>query len=333
MEKKLKSFTIVLYWLLAVTLIYIATFRTIGADADSLAYLEAYNAFRTGEITISEPTFNLFSAISNKLMGEDGILLVFFLYSFIAITLKLYVIHSYSKEQFLSIVVYLCMFFILHELTQIRAGVAAAFFIFALPNLINGQKKTYFFKILLACTFHLSAVLLLPLVVLSNKKINFTVVFLFPLCCLATVLAIGDVSTLLIKIFSVFPGIIGDKVIAYINGAQLYGRFDNVNIFSKITLSTYAIFITYFYGVLKSKKYDKNDIIFLKLFSIMLSVFYVFSSVPVMASRTFELLTASFILSFPFIISKFKPKLIPYLIIVTWLVIYLYVVNLKLIGL
>ncbi|ENG8678065.1 EpsG family protein [Enterobacter hormaechei] len=333
MKKELKGLNIFLYCLLAVTLIYVATFRTIGVDADSLAYLEAYNAFRQGEITIAEPTFNLFSAISNNLIGAEGIVLVFFFYSFIAVTLKLYVIQRYSKEQFLSVIVYLCMFFILHELTQIRAGVAAAFFIFALPNLINGEKKKYILKILLACCFHLSAVLLLPLILISNKKINFSIVFLLPFICLASVLAIGDVSTLLIKIFSFFPGIIGDKVVAYINGAQLYGRFDNVNIFSKITLSTFAIFIIYFYGVLKSKSYDKYDIVFLKLFSIMLSVFYIFSSVPVLASRTFELLSASFILSFPIIISKFRPKFIPYFIIVAWLIIYLYVVNLKLIGL
>ncbi|XUA20583.1 EpsG family protein [Citrobacter sp. OP27] len=333
MENNIRSMNVILYCLLAVILISLATFRTIGIDADSLSYLEAYKSFRLGEISIVEPTFNLFSALANSFFGSGGIVLVFFFYSFIAVTLKLYVIHNYSREKILSIIIYLCMFYILHEFTQIRAGVAAAFFIYSLPNLINGEKRNYLFKILIACTFHLSAVLLLPLVFLSNKKINFYFVFIFPLLCLGIVLAIGDVSSLLIQVFEHFPGIIGNKIISYINGAQLYGRFDNVNIFSKITISTYIIFIVYFFGVLKSKCYDESDIIFLKIFSIMLSVFYIFSSVPVLASRTFELLSASFILSFPHIIKKFRPSIVPYVLFVIWLLVYLYVVNFKLIGL
>ena len=323
----------VLYLLLSVALITLVTFRPIGIDADSQAYLEAYDAFRQGNITIIEPTFNLFSFLGATFFGGKGITFVFFLYAIVAISLKIYVVQKYSKSPILSLTVYLCMFYILHEITQIRAGAAAAFFLLALPDLINGNKKHYIFKVLIACTFHLSAMLLLPLSLLSNKKINFFAVFFVPLICLCTVLALGDVSNLLINVFGYFPGVVGEKAIAYIKGVQLYGRFDNVNIFSKITISTYFIFIIYFSVTIMQKKYQQEDVIYLKLFSIMLSVFYVLSSVPVLASRTFELLSASFILSFPQFITKFNPKIIPALLLFLWLLIYLYVVNLKLIGL
>lgn len=318
--------------ILAVLLIFLATFRPVGLDADSLSYLDAYDSFLSGTVIIMEPTFNLFSLVSGFLFGYNGLFFVFFLYAFFAISIKFFAIQKYSKSILLSTLVYLCMFYILHELTQIRVGLAAALFLLAVPDLVSGNKKRYIVKVLIACTCHLSAIALLPLFLLSNKKINYALVFFSPIIFLFSVLVLGDVSHLLISFFSYFPSVISDKAISYINGVQLYDRFDKVNIFSKITISTYFIFVIYFIAVLRQKNASAEDIIYLKLFSIMLTVFYILSGVPVLASRTFELMAVSFIFSFPQLISRFKPIVIPGLIISLWLVIYLYVVNLKLIG-
>lgn len=317
---------------LSVFIILVAAFRPIGLDADSLSYLEAYDSFLSGSYTIIEPAFNLFSVISAFMFGRDGLFFVFFLYAFFSVTIKFYAIHKYSKSILISTLVYLCMFYILHELTQIRVGLAAALFLLAIPDLINGNKKNYTLKILVACICHLSAILLLPLIFLSNKKINYTMVFFAPIGILSVVLVIGDTSHFLTSLFSYFPNVISAKAISYINGVQLYGRFDKVNIFSKITISTYFIFLVYFFSVIRCKDATAEDIIYLKLFSVMLTSFYILSSVPVLASRTFELLAVSFIFSFPQLISRFSPKAIPGIVISLWLIIYLYVVNLKLIG-
>lgn len=332
MAKQYKALQGFFIFALAITLIVVTTFRSVGIDSDSLSYLDAYNAFRLGSITIVEPTFNIFALIANLLFGGGGLIFVFFLYAIFAIPIKFYAIYKYSNSAFISIIVYLCIFYILHDFTQIRVGVAAAFYLLAIPDLINGNIKGYLIKIVLASLFHLSAIILFPLYLLSNKTINYKVVFYAPLLTLCAVLLLGDVSSLLISLFSYLPSIIADKAIAYIYGVQLYEHFDKVNVFSKITISSYIIFSIYFFSVVRQKNVTSNDIIYLKLFSIMLCVFYILSSVPVLASRSFELFSVSFIFSFPEFITKIKPRIIPGVIIFTWLLVYFFVVNLKLIG-
>lgn len=332
MSNNIRMLSVIIAIMLSVILVLIATFRPVGMDADSTSYQFAFEAYRLGSYVIKEPAFIFFSYLADLWAGSDGLVLLFFFYALLAVTLKIYAIQKYSEIVIISLLVYICMFYILHDMTQIRVGVASAFFLLAIPDLINKHKKFFLTKICIACLFHFSAVVLLPLVILSNKKINLKVVFFAPVMFLCVILAIGDMGSLLASFFSFFPPMISEKAISYINGAQLYGRFDNVNVFSKISLSTYFIFIIYFWAVAKQNSLAPEDIIYLKLFSIMLSAFYILSSIPVLASRVFELFAVSFIFSFPQFLTKFKPKIIPGAILTLWLLIYLYVVNFKLLD-
>ncbi|EOV2664394.1 EpsG family protein [Enterobacter ludwigii] len=311
-------------------LFLIAAFRPLGIDNDSLTYENEIVAFYKGNSEIKEPIFIAFSYISEKLFNENT-RIVFILYAALAVFFKTYAIAQYSKKIILSLVVYAGMFFILHEMTQIRVGLASSFFLLAIPDLIKGNRKRYTIKILLACLCHFSAVILLPLVFLSPKKINFSLIFLSPLIMLIFILFIGDMNPILISFFKYLPEPLSTKAISYIVGVEQFGRFDEVNIFSKFTLSAFAFFILYLYACSKSNV-TADDIIFLKLFSIMLTAYYLFSSVPVLASRTFELFAVSFIFSLPIIATKFKPSWIVSLMIFSWVCLYCYLVNLKLIG-
>lgn len=318
--------------ILAIILIVLATFRPVGIDADSLSYLNAYNSLSEGKVLIAEPTFNLFSMLSYTIFGAAGLPFLFFIYAGLSVSIKFLAIYRYSTSILLSIIIYLCMFYILHDLTQIRVGLASAFFLLALPDLINENKKHYIFKIVIACLCHLSAAVLLPLVFLSPRKINYKLVLLAPIVMLVVVLAIHDMSSILIAMFKYFPEPFSSKAISYIIGVQQYGRFDSVNVFSKFTLSSFVFFVAYLITTYKTKNINQSDIIYLKLFSIMLTFFYLFSSIPVLASRVFELFAVSFIFSFPAMITKFKPSWGAGLLITVWMCLYLYIVNLKLIG-
>ncbi|MDD8117538.1 EpsG family protein [Escherichia coli] len=319
---------------LGTVLIVLTSLRPIGIDADSLSYLEAYKLAQNGIYVISEPTFNFFSLISTTFFYDNniGIGFLFFIYAGLSISIKFYTIYKYSSSIYLSILVYVCVFYILHEMTQIRVGLASAFFLLGIHDLIMGNKRKYLMKIFLACLCHFSSLVLIPLVFISAERVNLKIILLTPVLMLCAVLIIGDMNPILISLFQYLPEPLSSKAISYIVGVEQFGRFDSVNFFSKFTLSVFSFFILYIIACAKGKCIKPADIIFLKLFSIMLTLFYFFSSVPVLASRIFELLAVSMILSFPEICKKIQPSWIITLVISFWVCLYCYLVNLKLIG-
>ncbi|WP_338577904.1 EpsG family protein [Erwinia sp. E_sp_B04_9] len=312
-------------------MILIAGFRPVGIDNDSYAYESALNAFFNNEYEIKEPAFILFSELTEVLFNKD-VTALFLMYAISAITLKSYCIYRYADLPLMSLMIYIGMYFILHDMTQIRVGVAAAFFLLAIPDLITGSNKRYVIKISLAIFFHYSAFLLLPLIFLKNKKISIYFYFLLPFITLASVILIGDMHPILIKLFSFFPAPLGPKAVNYIINLELYGRFDNINIFSKSTLFVLSIFMLYTIVMLKMEHKEHNHIIFYKIMSLMLTLFYLCSSVPVLASRAFELLGVSMIFSLPALCLKIHQKKIMLSMLTIWVVAYFCVVCLKLLD-
>lgn len=314
-----------------VALILFSGLRPVGIDNDSLNYLDALHSYSQGRVDIKEPSFILFSFIADAFF-DGSIYFLFLTYSMLAISLKLYAIRKYSELSLLSLLVYVCMYYILHDMTQIRVGVAAAFFMLAIPDLIAGKRKAYLLKIGMAFLFHFSAVLLVPLVILNNKKLKTTRYFIMPFVAMLLAISIGYMNTILIHFFELLPAPLGPKAVNYIVNLQLYGRFDNVNVFSKITLCTLFFFTVYSISMSRVSKPVESDIIYFKIMSIMLTMFYFLSSVPVLASRSFELLGVSLIFSLPALSLRFRQKRFVGLVIVVWCLVYLYIVNLKLLN-
>lgn len=328
--------TLLLFLIVTLTLILIAGFRPVGFDNDSHGYQEALDFFQHGFFPIKEPTF-IFSLWLSDFIFDSSIHSVFFFYAIIAICTKMTVIYKYSAIPVLSLVIYICVFYILHDLTQIRVGVAAAFFISAIPDLIAGKRKIYMIKIAVAVLFHFSAIILFLFSFISNKRIKLVTYFLLPFLTLIFVLLIGDMNALLLKFFNIMPAPIGPKAVGYIINLQLYGRFDNVNIFSKFSLCVIMFFVIYTIALVKSmSRVNQNvvnpDIIYFKIISIMLTVFYILSSVPVLASRTFELFGVSLIFALPTLALRIRQEKFAMILLVVWSMVYLYIVNIKLLN-
>ncbi|WP_338512662.1 EpsG family protein [Erwinia aphidicola] len=317
--------------ILSCTLIIMATLKPVGFDNDSVNYENALTSFQDGSSSISEPTFIVFSWLDGVFF-DSKIHGLFFMYAFISILINMFAIYKYSEVRLFSLIVYVCLYFVLHNLTQIRVGAAAAMFLLAIPDLISKNKTRYILKILLACMFHFSSIILIPLVFLNNNRLNAKLFVAAPFTVLCFILIAGDMYSLLISIFSLFPAPIGPKAVNYILNLQLYGRFDNVNIFSKITLCTLFFFLIYAISLIRKSTPNESDVIYFKLMSIMLTVFYLLSSVPVLASRSFELLGISLIFSLPTLSLKFKQKKLAGLVIILWCFLYFYIVNLKLLN-
>jgi len=211
-------------------------------------------------------------------------------------------------------------------------GLASAFFLWALPDLIKSRKKVYLYKISLAFLCHFSAILLVPLVFLSNNKWRPSIYLSLPLFSLLLVVGVTDLKGALLFIVSFLPGFLSSKATGYIIGVDLLGRFAEVNIFSKISLSAWGFYLLYAWACSYLNKFSVHDNIYLKLFGVMLTIHYLFSPVPVLASRSFELLSVSFIYSLPLIAEKFRPSFVIKLVIISWCLLYLCLVSLKLLN-
>jgi hypothetical protein len=150
--------------LCGILLMVIAAFRGDG-DSDYSGYIEMFNR---QDFFVVEPTFTLISYIVRTFLGGNVIYL-FIIYAILGVTIKLFAIKQLSELWFLSVVIYVSNFFILHEMTQIRAGVASAFLLLCVKPIYERNGKMFLLFTTIACLFHYSAIIILPLWFLTTN--------------------------------------------------------------------------------------------------------------------------------------------------------------------
>jgi hypothetical protein len=232
------------------------------------------------------------------------------------VSIKFLAIKRLSKLPWLSVGVYLSSYFILHEMTQIRAGVATGFFLLSIPDIYNRNFKKFILKALLAFSFHYSAIVMFPLYFLHPKKLN-VAYFILPIVGL--ILAYFDLSkTFLSNLANLAPNFLAYKVNIYLTLLEL-GEHSEINIvniyYSSLLLLTYFGFFLY----IKNKIKNDYDILFLKILTLSLFSFYFFSDVPVFAFRVSEFLHTIMIIFLPNFILYFKQKEIIFLLVILFL--------------
>ena len=103
-----------------------------------------------------------------SLIGPYPIYL-FLLFAILGVSFKLIAIKQLTELWFLSLILYLSNFFILHEMTQIRAGVASAFLLLCVKPIYDRDLKRFLLFAVLGFLFHYSAIVILPLWFLGIK--------------------------------------------------------------------------------------------------------------------------------------------------------------------
>ena len=130
---------------IGIILILIAGFRPIGIDKDSLNYTSILGVHLENASFISiEPAFWLINEF-NHIVFNSEVQTFFLIFAIIGVSLKLYAVKILSTNPLMSILVYIAFYFVLHEMTQIRAGVSIALIYISIPYIINKQ----FFKFIL----------------------------------------------------------------------------------------------------------------------------------------------------------------------------------------
>lgn len=312
---------------MGVTLFLIAGFRPVGIDSDSIVYEQAVYYLNYGVTIITEPAFIFISTMANGI-SNDPIRLVFLVYAAIAIPLKLFSIKRYSQTPLFSFLIYLCLFYILQDFTQIRAGVSAAFFLFAYHDAINGKKVNFCLKMFCALLFHYSSVLFLPLIFFSRKKINVALYLALPFLFIPLMIVPGVINALGV-VFTFLPQALAERAITYTEQIQ------NVDSgFGLLQLSIFIMFILYGLVLIKTPHNEISafDNLSFKYLSLTFVLYFAFSPIPILSVRTFELMAVSLVFVLPEILKKIRPNYLVFYVFTGWLICYFCLVGLRIVD-
>lgn len=292
------------YWLIGIILILIAGLRPEDATKDYQNYLNAYNVINGFSDTRFEPSFKLIVFFVKEIFSNPTFL--FLIFAVLGVSLKLLALKELTKFCFLSLLIYVCYYYFLHELTQIRAGVASGILLLSIKPLRERNPFKYFSLVFIATTFHYSAIVIFPLWFMNPNSFNRTLfASLIPISLILNVN--GIFLTSLIKYIPIqqiqllfemrssqmAQGIIGDKV----------------NVFNTFFLFRVVVFYFLLYrtSVLRNRNKYFNSL--MQIEGISLIAFIMLSDFAVVSFRISELLGIVEIVLFAEISRSFKPMI------------------------
>lgn len=301
----LKKTPLWLYYIFALVLALTAGFRDVSLFMDSEIYTNAFY----GDVNEKyELSFVFIVFVAKKLSNTP--FFMFFIYAMLGVLIKAYAIKRLTNLYFLSLSLYISYFYILHDMTQIRAGVASAIFLLGIKYLEERNALKYFGSCLIAIFFHYSAIIVIPLYFfIKSGSINKTLwaaliplsyifhVAGFTLSTLIPLIPIGFVQTLwdLYK-FRMSAGI----------GLE-------INIFNVTQLIRCFIACFMLYYSTTIMKENRYFILLLKIYILGIISFVLLADIPDFAFRVSQFLLIVEIILIPLMIYTFKQKKIAYI--------------------
>ncbi|UAN59426.1 EpsG family protein [Serratia sp. JSRIV004] len=318
-----KRVQLIVLFFIATILICIAGFRPVGLDPDSKQYSDLFINYATNGVVDfpgKEAGFWLIAFISDTIFG-DNVQAFLFLYAFIAVSLKIYAIYKVSDFPIVSVILYIGFFFVLHEMTQIRIGLAMAFVLLSINDVLSRRPAHFIMKIIIAVFFHYSAVLCFILYFLNPNKINKTKVILFSLLGLF-VYIIGNISSSvnsIATIASYLPEFISYKLTTYVS-LQDDGKLVKELLITKVgTLVFYLIMFFLIFNIKQGNENEAKKIIICKVISLQLFLGFILAFNVEFSNRIYSLLGAvTFIIAPTLIIDNFKPKWVIYILLIIY---------------
>lgn len=153
-------------------------FRSPGVDRDYASYVHNYfddvpkliDFFSMEKLLSREPGIRLVASLFYKTIGFS-LPVTLALLSGTAVFLKIKSLIKLSTALYpLMIIIYLSNFFLLHEMTQIRIGMATAFFFWSLQDLVKDDGKRFVLKNTIGFLFHYTAIIFLLYWFFRRKK-------------------------------------------------------------------------------------------------------------------------------------------------------------------
>jgi EpsG family len=290
---------------IAILLIGLAGFRSPEVARDYEAYQMNFEIIPNIDdpifLTIFEPGFIAIVYVIRLFSDQNYAMLIMLCFAICSVSIKIKSISSLSVNPYLVILFYFSHYFILHEMTQIRIGLASAIFLFSIPYYLKGNRKAFAGLVLLATAFHYSAILYLGILLLNKHTFNRLVY--------AGALGLSIILAYLrLPFASIFTQLntTNAKLNTYVELGQR-GLLEDVNVFNVITITN---FICCWYYILFLPRTvilaDKRLSLFIKCNVLSIFLLSLLSGVPSVAFRASELFGVTSMFLFAGLI-KFLP--------------------------
>lgn len=248
--------------------------------------------------------------------------IVFTLYAILGVSAKLYGIKRLSNLEFYSLFIYSCNLFLLHEMTQIRAGLAIGIIFIALAELRDNNKKKFCLWIFLASFFHFSS--LLVLVVLFFYKYRANPIFWSVAFGVSMFIYFAHVD--LFNILKIIPSeYFQFKLELYLKEQEKNPI--EVNFFNVAFLIQNLIIIVCFYYQKEIEKINPSVNILLNMACLSSCSYLFFTQIPAFSVRVSEVFNCVLIILIPLLTRAFKPKALAeaVVLIIGFCIFYIYV--------
>lgn len=296
---KYKMIKSILFVFLGFILVIIAAFRGPGLDRDYLNYVGMFNDYETENL---EPAFFLISKFIHSIGGTPILLFAFF--ATIGVALKMFAIKQLTELYFFSLIIYFTNFYMLHEMTQIRVGVACGFLLLCIRPIYKRNFKIFFLYAMLGISFHFTALLIFPLWFAFYKVPKKWMALAIPFGYLVFFLGINFITVVPI------PGI-QDKIELYQQFQEMgYVEREIVNVFSLlflIRIFVYYILLWKYDLITHNNKYTP---LLMNIYLAGLICYLIFANMPVFAIRISELFMIVEIILIPSLIYIFRPFIV-----------------------
>ena len=159
-----------------ISLVMFSTFKAFSVGMDMSEYRKFYRLWETGELRLFVDTLGNklelgYCALNSilVLIGADFRVLLFLISLFVSISMVLFV-NKLSSNKIMSVLLYVMLGTFAQSLSVLRQIIAVAFLMLAIIKLIDKKWGWAIALILIACTFHISAILCLVVVPLRFIK-------------------------------------------------------------------------------------------------------------------------------------------------------------------
>lgn len=287
---------------ISIALAVVAGFRDIGVDQDSVGYFLYYNLDDARMAQAAEPTFVLIANITRSLFQSDGFRWLLLLYAIAGVALKILAISKLSKLAWLSILTYVSGYYLLHEVTQIRAGVASGLVLFSIYYIYHRRIFVFLSLVVVASLFHYSALVALPLYFLRrelNAPVKWAIAVAVPLGI--AIRAIG------INILYVVPVQLVESKIDTYTQSVAYNSVA-LNVFNAVYLIKYVLLYVFLFTNRNMREGSKYFPILLQIYALSMFSYLALSYNASFSIRISEMFGIVEIVLYPMLYYFARPR-------------------------
>lgn len=163
-------------------LVFMSTFKSVSCGSDAWFYADSYNALRSGSdklfVNKSYNALEYGFVLLNSILAFMHLpfqVLLFIVSTFVSVVIVLF-INKLSENKFMSLLMYIALGFFAQTLSAYRQIIAFAFILLAIMRLIDKKLISTSVLILVATTFHVSALICFIMIPLRYIKPKISIV-------------------------------------------------------------------------------------------------------------------------------------------------------------